>query len=116
MICMQPLVEDISAPLVEYAGKVSCFFSLAVFIFYQWQLVPCDAIRRLTMMNHWTDHGLSFVFMWLLHTKNIFFYSGFTLQVYCSSSSFFMEKPDIQSSSVESKEFFAGIKVTLYKT
>ncbi|KAJ7407706.1 hypothetical protein BTVI_62255 [Pitangus sulphuratus] len=31
--------------------------------------------------------------------------------VYCSSSAFFMEKPDIQSSSVESKEFFAGIKI-----
>ncbi|NXO11617.1 VWDE protein, partial [Oriolus oriolus] len=32
-------------------------------------------------------------------------------RVYCSSSAFFMEKPDIQSSSVESKEFFAGIKI-----
>jgi len=38
---------------------------------------------------------------------------GFALQVYCSSSAFFMEAPDIQSSSVESKEFFAGIKVIL---
>ncbi|XP_053916347.1 von Willebrand factor D and EGF domain-containing protein isoform X2 [Cuculus canorus] len=32
-------------------------------------------------------------------------------RVYCSSSAFFMEKSDIQSSSVESKEFFAGIKL-----
>ncbi|KAM9387497.1 von Willebrand factor D and EGF domain-containing protein [Phaethornis superciliosus] len=32
-------------------------------------------------------------------------------RVYCSTSAFFMEKPDIQSFSVESKEFFAGIKM-----
>ncbi|NXG47001.1 VWDE protein, partial [Psilopogon haemacephalus] len=32
-------------------------------------------------------------------------------KVYCSSTAFFMEKPDIRSSSVESKEFFAGIKI-----
>ncbi|PKU29767.1 von willebrand factor d and egf domain-containing hypothetical protein [Limosa lapponica baueri] len=34
-----------------------------------------------------------------------------SLEVYCSSSAFFVEKPDIQSASVESKEFFAGIKI-----
>uniref|UniRef100_A0A8B9B8L5 von Willebrand factor D and EGF domains n=1 Tax=Anser brachyrhynchus TaxID=132585 RepID=A0A8B9B8L5_9AVES len=32
-------------------------------------------------------------------------------RVYCSSSAFFVEKPGIQSSPVESKEFFAGIKI-----
>ncbi|XP_019353533.1 von Willebrand factor D and EGF domain-containing protein isoform X1 [Alligator mississippiensis] len=32
-------------------------------------------------------------------------------KIYCSSSAFFLEKPDIQSSPVESKEFFAGIKM-----
>lgn len=42
-----------------------------------------------------------------------FYDAGFALQVYCSSSAFFVEKPDVQSSSVESKEFFAGIKVIL---
>lgn len=46
-------------------------------------------------------------------TSNILYYAGFALQVYCSSSAFFMEKPDMQSPSVESKAFFAGIKVIL---
>ncbi|NXN95089.1 VWDE protein, partial [Rhinopomastus cyanomelas] len=32
-------------------------------------------------------------------------------RVYCSCSAFFTEKPDIQSSSVESEEFFAGIQI-----
>ncbi|XP_068791092.1 von Willebrand factor D and EGF domain-containing protein isoform X2 [Struthio camelus] len=32
-------------------------------------------------------------------------------RVYCSSSAFFLEKPDVQSSPVESEEFFAGIKI-----
>nr|XP_033786894.1 LOW QUALITY PROTEIN: von Willebrand factor D and EGF domain-containing protein [Geotrypetes seraphini] len=32
-------------------------------------------------------------------------------QIYCSSSSFFLDNPDVQSHSVESKEFFAGIKL-----
>ncbi|XP_029444841.1 von Willebrand factor D and EGF domain-containing protein isoform X2 [Rhinatrema bivittatum] len=32
-------------------------------------------------------------------------------RIYCSSSSFFLENPDVQSPSVESNEFFAGIKL-----
>ncbi|XP_030057028.1 LOW QUALITY PROTEIN: von Willebrand factor D and EGF domain-containing protein [Microcaecilia unicolor] len=32
-------------------------------------------------------------------------------QIYCSSSSFFLENPDVQSRPVESNEFFAGIKL-----
>ncbi|EMP41921.1 von Willebrand factor D and EGF domain-containing protein [Chelonia mydas] len=32
-------------------------------------------------------------------------------RVFCSSSTFFLEKPDIQSPPVESSEFFAGIKL-----
>ncbi|XP_048366352.1 von Willebrand factor D and EGF domain-containing protein isoform X1 [Sphaerodactylus townsendi] len=32
-------------------------------------------------------------------------------RIYCSSSSFFLEKPEIQSPLAESKEFFAGIKL-----
>uniref|UniRef100_A0A8C4Y2D3 VWDE-like Ig-like domain-containing protein n=1 Tax=Gopherus evgoodei TaxID=1825980 RepID=A0A8C4Y2D3_9SAUR len=32
-------------------------------------------------------------------------------RIFCSSSSFFLEKPDIQSPPVESSEFFAGIKL-----
>ncbi|XP_051813003.1 von Willebrand factor D and EGF domain-containing protein [Acanthochromis polyacanthus] len=40
---------------------------------------------------------------------------GFNLRlgdkVYCSSSSFFLDSPDVRSSSVESQEFFAGIKL-----
>ncbi|KAM4689047.1 von Willebrand factor D and EGF domain-containing protein [Discoglossus pictus] len=32
-------------------------------------------------------------------------------RIYCSVSSFFLEKPDVHSSTVESKEFFAGIKL-----
>ncbi|XP_026172334.1 von Willebrand factor D and EGF domain-containing protein isoform X2 [Mastacembelus armatus] len=40
---------------------------------------------------------------------------GFNLRlgdkIYCSSSSFFLDSPDIRSDSVESQEFFAGIKL-----
>ncbi|CAM4518972.1 unnamed protein product [Lepidochelys olivacea] len=32
-------------------------------------------------------------------------------RIFCSSSTFFLEKPDIQSPPVESSEFFAGIKL-----
>uniref|UniRef100_A0A3B4ZUE1 Si:dkey-30e9.7 n=1 Tax=Stegastes partitus TaxID=144197 RepID=A0A3B4ZUE1_9TELE len=40
---------------------------------------------------------------------------GFNLRlgdkIYCSSSSFFLDSPDVRSASVESQEFFAGIKL-----
>ena len=32
-------------------------------------------------------------------------------QIYCSSSSFFLDSPDVRGVSVESPEFFAGIRV-----
>ncbi|KAJ7405322.1 von Willebrand factor D and EGF domain-containing protein isoform X5 [Willisornis vidua] len=50
-----------------------------------------------------------------VHTSSLLELDGINVRlgdrVFCSSSTFFMEKPDIQSSSVESKEFFAGIKI-----
>ncbi|XP_027495105.1 von Willebrand factor D and EGF domain-containing protein [Corapipo altera] len=50
-----------------------------------------------------------------VHTFSLLELDGINVRlgdrVYCSCSAFFMEKPDIQSSSVESKEFFAGIKI-----
>ncbi|XP_078143192.1 von Willebrand factor D and EGF domain-containing protein [Centroberyx gerrardi] len=40
---------------------------------------------------------------------------GFNLRlgdkIYCSSSSFFLDSPDVQGASVESQEFFAGIRL-----
>nr|XP_046255008.1 von Willebrand factor D and EGF domain-containing protein isoform X2 [Scatophagus argus] len=40
---------------------------------------------------------------------------GFNLRlgdkIYCSSSSFFLDSPDVRSSSVQSQEFFAGIRL-----
>lgn len=32
-------------------------------------------------------------------------------QIYCSSSSFFLDSPSVRGISVESQEFFAGIRV-----
>ncbi|XP_043922135.1 von Willebrand factor D and EGF domain-containing protein [Protopterus annectens] len=32
-------------------------------------------------------------------------------KIYCSSSSFYLENPDVHSPSIESKEFFAGLKL-----
>ncbi|NWI17150.1 VWDE protein, partial [Crypturellus soui] len=50
-----------------------------------------------------------------VHTFSLLELDGINLKlgdrVYCSSSAFLLEKPDIQSSPVESEEFFAGIKV-----
>lgn len=48
----------------------------------------------------------------------IFYFSGKSTnlslslcQIYCSSSSFFLDSPDVRGVSVESPEFFAGIRV-----
>ncbi|NXA35121.1 VWDE protein, partial [Eudromia elegans] len=50
-----------------------------------------------------------------VHTFSLLELDGINLKlgdrVYCSSSAFLLEKPDIQSFPVESEEFFAGIKV-----
>ncbi|XP_054903327.1 von Willebrand factor D and EGF domain-containing protein [Poeciliopsis prolifica] len=50
-----------------------------------------------------------------IHTSALIELDGFNLRlgdtIYCSSSSFLLESPDIQGSPVESQEFFAGIKL-----
>uniref|UniRef100_A0A3Q3BNC7 Uncharacterized protein n=1 Tax=Kryptolebias marmoratus TaxID=37003 RepID=A0A3Q3BNC7_KRYMA len=50
-----------------------------------------------------------------IHTSAFIELDGFNLRlgdkIYCSSSSFFLESPDVRSASVESLEFFAGIKI-----
>ncbi|NXC38983.1 VWDE protein, partial [Penelope pileata] len=50
-----------------------------------------------------------------VHTFSLLELDGINVRlgdrVYCRSSAFFMEKPHIQSSPLESKEFFAGIKI-----
>ncbi|XP_055019347.1 von Willebrand factor D and EGF domain-containing protein [Boleophthalmus pectinirostris] len=50
-----------------------------------------------------------------LHTSALIELDGFNLRlgdkIYCSSSSFFLDSPEIHSPSVESAEFFAGIRL-----
>ncbi|KAM9724574.1 von Willebrand factor D and EGF domain-containing protein [Menidia menidia] len=50
-----------------------------------------------------------------IHTSAFIELDGFNLRlgdkIYCSSSSFFLESPNIQSPPVESLEFFAGIRL-----
>uniref|UniRef100_A0A8B9QI27 VWDE protein n=1 Tax=Apteryx owenii TaxID=8824 RepID=A0A8B9QI27_APTOW len=50
-----------------------------------------------------------------VHTFSLLELDGINLKVgdrvYCSSSTFLLEKPNIKSSPVESEEFFAGIKI-----
>ncbi|KAK7877856.1 hypothetical protein WMY93_031496 [Mugilogobius chulae] len=51
-----------------------------------------------------------------IHTSAIIELDGFNLRlgdkIFCSSSSFFLDSPDIRSAAVESEEFFAGIRLT----
>uniref|UniRef100_A0A3B4BDX4 VWDE-like Ig-like domain-containing protein n=1 Tax=Periophthalmus magnuspinnatus TaxID=409849 RepID=A0A3B4BDX4_9GOBI len=50
-----------------------------------------------------------------IHTSAFIELDGFNLRlgdkIYCSSSSFFLDSPEVHSPSVESAEFFAGIRV-----
>lgn len=79
---------------------------------HHWQLVTLGADRSLGLMSSSSWHIMAEFYIHVITSyQKYILLCWFYLQVYCSSSAFFMEKPSIQSSAVESKEFLAGIKV-----
>ncbi|NXS74739.1 VWDE protein, partial [Pandion haliaetus] len=103
-----PAIPEVVAELIEGSIYLRCTFGVpfansSVGFIVTWSRLSPEGIKE--ELKHETA----------VHTFSLLELDGINVRlgdrVYCSSSAFFMEKPDIQSSSVESKEFFAGIKI-----
>ncbi|NXB47967.1 VWDE protein, partial [Leucopsar rothschildi] len=103
-----PSVPQVVAEMIKGSIYLRCTFGIpfansSVGFIVTWSRLSPEGVKE--ELTHETT----------VHTFSLLELDGINVRlgdrVYCSSSSFFMEKPDIQSSSVESKEFFAGIKI-----
>ncbi|RMC05053.1 hypothetical protein DUI87_18234 [Hirundo rustica rustica] len=103
-----PSVPEVVAEMIKGSIYLRCTFGIpfansSVGFIVTWSRLSSEGVKE--ELTHETA----------VHTFSLLELDGINVRlgdrVYCSSSSFFMEKPDIQSSSVESKEFFAGIKI-----
>ncbi|NXC19454.1 VWDE protein, partial [Corythaeola cristata] len=103
-----PAIPEVVAELIKGSIYLRCTFGIpfantSVGFVVTWSRLSPEGIKE-ELKHETAVHSFS-----LLELDGINIRLGD--RVYCSSSAFFMEKPDIQSSSVESKEFFAGIKI-----
>ncbi|KAM6314853.1 von Willebrand factor D and EGF domain-containing protein [Aegotheles albertisi] len=103
-----PVIPEVVAELIKGGIYLRCTFGIpfansSVGFIVTWSRLSPEGIKEEL------KHETAFHMFSLLELDGINVRLGD--RVYCSSSAFFMEKPDIQSSSVESKEFFAGIKI-----
>ncbi|XP_051466427.1 von Willebrand factor D and EGF domain-containing protein [Apus apus] len=103
-----PAIPEVVAELIKSSIYLRCTFDVpfansSVGFIVTWSRLSPDGIKE-ELKYETAAHAFS-----LLELDGINVRLGD--RIYCSSSSFLMEKPDIQSSSVESKEFFAGIKI-----
>uniref|UniRef100_A0A8C3E1Y1 von Willebrand factor D and EGF domains n=1 Tax=Corvus moneduloides TaxID=1196302 RepID=A0A8C3E1Y1_CORMO len=105
-----PSVPEVVAEMIKGSIYLRCSFDIpiansSIGFIVTWSRLSPEGIKE--ELTHETA----------VHTFSLLELDGINVRlgdrVYCSSSAFFMEKPDIQSSSVESKEFFAGIKITV---
>ncbi|XP_074939037.1 von Willebrand factor D and EGF domain-containing protein isoform X8 [Phalacrocorax aristotelis] len=103
-----PTIPEVVAELIKGSIYLRCIFGIpfansSVGFIVTWSRLSPEGIKE--ELKHETA----------VHTFSLLELDGINVRlgdkVYCSSSAFFMEKPDIQSSSVESKEFFAGVKI-----
>ncbi|XP_041899557.1 von Willebrand factor D and EGF domain-containing protein isoform X3 [Corvus kubaryi] len=103
-----PSVPEVVAEMIKGSIYLRCTFDIpiansSIGFIVTWSRLSPEGIKE--ELTHETA----------VHTFSLLELDGINVRlgdrVYCSSSAFFMEKPDIQSSSVESKEFFAGIKI-----
>ncbi|NXT00345.1 VWDE protein, partial [Jacana jacana] len=103
-----PAVPEVVAGLIKGSVYLRCTFGFpaansSVGFVVTWSRLSPEGTKE-ELKRETAAHALS-----LLELDGINVRLGD--RIYCSSSAFFLEKPDIQSASVESKEFFAGIKI-----
>ncbi|XP_064907251.1 von Willebrand factor D and EGF domain-containing protein isoform X1 [Columba livia] len=103
-----PAIPEVVAELIKGSIYLRCTFGApfansSVGFIITWSRLSPEGIKE--ELKHETA----------VHTFSLLELDGINVRlgdrIYCSISTFFVEKPDIQSSSVESKEFFAGIKI-----
>nr|XP_021156514.1 von Willebrand factor D and EGF domain-containing protein isoform X5 [Columba livia] len=103
-----PAVPEVVAELIKGSIYLRCTFGApfansSVGFIITWSRLSPEGIKE--ELKHETA----------VHTFSLLELDGINVRlgdrIYCSISTFFVEKADIQSSSVESKEFFAGIKI-----
>ncbi|GAB0184597.1 von Willebrand factor D and EGF domain-containing protein [Grus japonensis] len=103
-----PAIPEVAAELIKGSIYLRCTFGVpfansSVGFIVTWSRLSPEGLKE--ELKHETA----------VHMFSLLELDGINVRlgdkVYCSSSAFFMEEPDIQSSSVESKEFFAGIKI-----
>uniref|UniRef100_U3K664 Uncharacterized protein n=1 Tax=Ficedula albicollis TaxID=59894 RepID=U3K664_FICAL len=103
-----PSVPEVAAEMIKGNIYLRCTFGIpfansSVGFIVTWSRLSPEGVKE--ELTHETA----------VHTFSLLELDGINVRLgdrlYCSSSSFFMENPDIQSSSVESQEFFAGIKI-----
>uniref|UniRef100_A0A8V0XET5 von Willebrand factor D and EGF domains n=1 Tax=Gallus gallus TaxID=9031 RepID=A0A8V0XET5_CHICK len=103
-----PAIPEVAAELIKGSIYLRCTFGIpfansSVGFIVTWSRLSPEGIKE--ELKHETT----------VHTFSLLELDGINVRlgerVYCSSSAFFMEKPSIQSSAVESKEFLAGIKI-----
>ncbi|NXP74929.1 VWDE protein, partial [Ramphastos sulfuratus] len=103
-----PVIPEVVAELVKGSIYLRCTFGVpfansSVGFIVTWSRLSPEGIKE--ELKHETA----------VHMFSLLELDGINVRlgdrIYCSSTAFFMEKPDIRSSSVESKEFFAGITI-----
>ncbi|XP_042672961.1 von Willebrand factor D and EGF domain-containing protein [Centrocercus urophasianus] len=103
-----PAIPEVAAELIKGSIYLRCTFGIpfansSVGFIVTWSRLSPEGIKE-ELKHERTVHTFS-----LLELDGTRVRLG--ERVYCSSSAFFMEKPSIHSSPVESKEFFAGIEI-----
>ncbi|XP_061442199.1 von Willebrand factor D and EGF domain-containing protein [Rhineura floridana] len=103
-----PSIPEIVAVLLEGSIFLRCTFdvpttNMSVGFLVAWSRLSPESIKE-ELKQETTIQAFS-----LLELDGINLRLGD--RIYCSSSTFFLEKPEMQSSLIESKEFFAGIKL-----
>ncbi|XP_010177380.1 PREDICTED: von Willebrand factor D and EGF domain-containing protein-like, partial [Mesitornis unicolor] len=103
-----PAIPEVTPELIKGSIYLKCTFGVpfgnsSVGFIVTWSRLSPEGVKE--ELRHETA----------VHTFSLLELDGINVRlgdrVYCSSSAFFMEEPEIQSFSVESKEFFAGIMI-----
>ncbi|XP_069504725.1 von Willebrand factor D and EGF domain-containing protein isoform X2 [Ambystoma mexicanum] len=108
MLPPPPGVPEIVAELSGSSIYLKCFFETSstnssVGFVVTWSRLSLDEIKE-ELRQETTVQAFS-----LIELDGINLRLGD--QIYCSCSSFFLEQPEVQSQSMESSEFFAGVKL-----